>query len=526
MRREFLVWLFALSVVGAATRLAAGSSPQFVTLYHFGGVNAIPSSPLTLGPSGQLFGTTYGNAASDGSGSIYELAPNGAGGFTFISLYRFDTSGSPPNDGQYPYAGLTLSPDGTTLYGTTEYGGPTGGGTLFTLNFIQAGGNVLEKPRLPPSNGDGYGTDPDPDVFTVSTGGGARSVLFGKPDELVTAALYLFGNVSTGGGPTDSGFTYVIAELTSPNSISTNRIIITFDGINGATPQGKLAVGPAAGSSGSARPSTGKSHLDLSTVALYGTTVSGGSNNWGTVFTSTADGSNFLTLHHFSFSTTNGASPLGGMVLAGNTLYGTTSGGGSNYAGTVFSINTDGSAFTIIKNLDYATTGYTPQGDLILSGDTLYGTTYAGGVNGGGTVFSIRTNGTHFTVLHSFMTPTADGQGNFTNSDGGWSVAGLVLTNNTLFGATPHGGTNGVGTAYEILLPSPPTVSIERAGGGLAVSWPSGSSNFWLQSNSSLSSLTWSNFGGLVNDDGTNKSIALPSPLGTTYYRLISTNGL
>src|SRR5664279_4630082 len=124
----FALMMFALA---AAMRSEAGQSPQFATIYVFGGVNAIPGAGLTLGPGGKLFGTTYGGAAADGTGTIYELVPKGNGTFGFNTLYRFDTSGSPPNDGQYPYAGMALTPDGTTLYGTTQQGGTDGAGVIY-----------------------------------------------------------------------------------------------------------------------------------------------------------------------------------------------------------------------------------------------------------------------------------------------------------------------------------------------------------------------------------------------------------
>ena len=162
---------------------------------------------------------------------------------------------------------------------------------------------------------------------------------------------------------------------------------------------------------------------------------------------------------------------------------------------------------------------------MILSGDTLYGTTYLGGANGGGTVFSIKTNGTSFTVLHSFQSPMDDGNGHYTNSDGGWSGSGLALSGNTLYGTTPYGGTNGVGTAYEIILPGPPSLNVTRSGGGVQILWPSSATNYVLQSNSTLNSLTWSNGPG-YSDDGTNRSVLLSTPKGNTFFRLLSTNGL
>jgi uncharacterized repeat protein (TIGR03803 family) len=209
------------------------------------------------------------------------------------------------------------------------------------------------------------------------------------------------------------------------------------------------------------------------------------------------------------------------MVLTGNTLYGTTSDGGENYGGTVFKINTDGSGFKLIWNFDSATDGGSPQGDLILSGGTLYGTTSGGGVNGGGTVFALGTNGDNFTVLHSFATPTADAGGNYTNSDGGWSVAGLLLSGNTLFGTTPYGGTNGVGTAYAIQLPGPPALSIASARGDYKISWPSTATNYLLEQSANLALSNWSTNSLTVANDGTNQSVTVTPTTTNTFFRLI-----
>ena len=62
------------------------------------------------------------------------------------------------------------------------------------------------------------------------------------------------------------------------------------------------------------------------------------------------------------------------MVLAGNTLYGLTTSGGQSGRGTIFSINTDGSGFTVLYQLSGAGDNGIPEGGLILSGCTLYAT--------------------------------------------------------------------------------------------------------------------------------------------------------
>ena len=65
---------------------------------------------------------------------------------------------------------------------------------------------------------------------------------------------------------------------------------------------------------------------------------------------------------------------------------------------------------------------------LILSGNTLYGTAVYGGSSGDGTVFAVNTDGTGFTTLHNF-TATVYGQ-----RDGAFPYAGLILSGNTLYG--------------------------------------------------------------------------------------------
>jgi uncharacterized repeat protein (TIGR03803 family) len=89
------------------------------------------------------------------------------------------------------------------------------------------------------------------------------------------------------------------------------------------------------------------SSLVLSGTTLFGTTMSGGSSNRGTVFRLNTDGSAFTMLKQFTGS--DGSDPLGGLALSGTTLYGTTSSGGNSNCGTVFKLATDGREFTVLK---------------------------------------------------------------------------------------------------------------------------------------------------------------------------------
>src|SRR5438477_64525 len=75
--------------------------------------------------------------------------------------------------------------------------------------------------------------------------------------------------------------------------------------------------------------------------------------------------------------------------------------------------------------------GAPPFADLILSGNTLYGTAYGGGSSGKGTAFRLNIDGTGFTNLHSF---TATSGPLSTNSDGAFPEARLILSVNVLYG--------------------------------------------------------------------------------------------
>ena len=126
----------------------------------------------------------------------------------------------------------------------------------------------------------------------------------------------------------------------------------------------------------------------------------------------------------------DGYYPVAELLLSGHTLYGTASFGGSWGSGTVFKLNTDGIAFTNLHSFTALSTGspytnsdgYGPLSGLIIASNTLYGTTSGGGVFGYGTVFKLNTDGTGFTNLYSFT-----GSG-----DGAYPQAKLILYGNTL----------------------------------------------------------------------------------------------
>src|SRR5207237_1271378 len=125
----------------------------------------------------------------------------------------------------------------------------------------------------------------------------------------------------------------------------------------------------------------------------YGTALDGGSDN-GTVFALNTNGTGFRTLYSFTPSprpgtNSDGRGPFAGLVLSGNTLYGTASFGGMWGDCRVLALHTDRSGFTTLHNLAGGD-GSSPYARLLLSGNTLYGTAVNSGISGGeGTVFSL-----------------------------------------------------------------------------------------------------------------------------------------
>ena len=197
-----------------------------------------------------------------------------------------------------------------------------------------------------------------------------------------------------------------------------------------------------------------QSPLTLSSNTLYGTISSGGIPGYGEIFKVNTDGSGFVNIYNFtSTSATNngGALPNAGMVISSNALYGTAQQGGSYGVGLVFKVNTDGTGFTNVFNFSfnvaYPDDGGTPNCGLVLSGNTLYGTAAQGGSNSYGSVFKVNTDGTGFKTLHSFARIPNHA---YTNSDGVFPFGELVLSGDTLYGVCNAGGAYGSGTVFRV----------------------------------------------------------------------------
>jgi uncharacterized repeat protein (TIGR03803 family) len=172
---------------------------------------------------------------------------------------------------------------------------------------------------------------------------------------------------------------------------------------------------------------------------LYGTTVEGGANDYGSVFTITPAGVETV-IYSFKGTRTgpDGDGPAGPLIDVGGTLYGTTIAGGIG-GGTVFKVAPGGAEKVLYVFGNNPNDGDGPLGGLINVGGELYGTTEGGGTNDQGTVFKVTLAGVE-TVLHSFGA----------NFDGSYPKAGLIKVGHKLYGTTFNGGTGHSGTVFEI----------------------------------------------------------------------------
>jgi uncharacterized repeat protein (TIGR03803 family) len=397
-------------IIGGLLSLALSLSAQtFTTLHSFDNTDgAFILAGLIQATDGNFYGTAYeggANCSPDGCGTIFKITPGGA----LTTLHSF-CSQSNCTDGEYPEAGL-IQANGN-FYGTTYEGGAncapdgcgtifkiTSGGTLTTLyNFCsQSGcsdGYYPEAGLIQASNGDFYGTT------TFGGAGGVGTVFKITPSGTLTT-LHSFcsqSNCADGEYP-EAG----LIQATNGNFYGTTY---AGGGANSRgtvfkiTPSGTLTTlysfCPQSGCPDGSDPQAGLAQATNGN--FYGTTFAGGAHDLGTVFKITLSG-NLTTVHSFCSvgypDCADGDLPrFGALVQATNgDLYGTApSGGAQIYYGIIFKITPGGSLTTLYSFCPQSgcPDGDDPRGTLVQdTNGNLYGTTFAGGANGFGTVFSL-----------------------------------------------------------------------------------------------------------------------------------------
>jgi uncharacterized repeat protein (TIGR03803 family) len=208
---------------GTAFKISANGS--FASLVSFSGRDGIdPEGTLVQGADGNFYGTTADGGRSLQNGTVFRMTTNG----TLNTLYSF-TGG---NDGASPVAGLMRGADGN-FYGTTEYGGTNGSGTVFK---IMTNGTLS---TLYSFTGGGDGANP------------AAGLVLGTDGNFYGTAEY--------GGANGSGTVFKI----TPGGVLT--LVYTFTGgDDGAYPDSALVQGTDGN--------------------FYGTTSSGGAHGNGAIF--------------------------------------------------------------------------------------------------------------------------------------------------------------------------------------------------------------------------------------------------
>jgi uncharacterized repeat protein (TIGR03803 family) len=407
----------ALALAVALTLFASlpAHAQTYKVIYNFtGGADGVtPMAGLAVDRGGNLYGTA--SAGGSGYGTVFRLHHAGSG-WVFSSLYAFQGGA----DGQTPMGAVTVGPDGS-LYGTTEFGGPThsvcyiGCGTVF---------NLKPPPTRPVS---AFSPWVKTIIYPFSFGDGA----FPLSEVIFDAAGNLYGTTYGGelggdcdGAPCSScGFNCGMAyELTPTQNGWVNTVLFNFNDDTGSNPSAGLVFDNAGN--------------------LYGVTPAGGLGGLGTVFqlVPSASGWTEATLHFFQ-----GKGDGGGAAgtLAYDSVSGLLHGGGPGfyeYPGTVFQCASSGN---FLSNYTFGIGDGPSAGVTVDTGGNLYGTTTQGGAYNWGFIFKLSPSGGGwiFTDLHDF-------QG---GSDGcGSKGKVLVDAAGSLYGTGPSCGANGKGTVWEI----------------------------------------------------------------------------
>ncbi|MGB8169262.1 MAG: choice-of-anchor tandem repeat GloVer-containing protein [Chthoniobacteraceae bacterium] len=374
--------VYRMSQGGTLTTLA-----NFYNNTNFALSGNNPQSSLVQGADGNFYGTTNTGGAN-GVGSIFKITPDGQ----VTILVSFNGINIPR--GSNPISGLTVGSDGN-FYGVTQSGGSSSAGTIFMVTPAGVFTTLVN--------------------FTGTTG----SFLGSSPRAALTLAAdgNFYGTTATGGA---GGFG-TIFKVTPAGALTT---LVQFTGTTGAYPGSTPLGALVQGTDGS----------------LYGTTSLGGVNNLGTVFKVTT-AATFTSLATFSGASgaTLGSSPKGALVqMPDGNFYGTTQTGGVNNFGTAFSITPAGALTTLVNFTGSTGTalGATPQGALVAGTDgALYGTTNSGGLNNVGSMFKVTTGGLFTTLVNLTAAP---------------NIGRLVQgSSGSLYGATlGAGGANGYGTLF------------------------------------------------------------------------------
>ncbi len=408
---------------------ARQTSPQnYKILYSFG-ANGDGLEGGVIVSGNMIYGTTAFGDNYD-NGEVFSVRTDGTG-YTSLHVFsevsNFDEGGT-NSDGAIPFCTLVLG--GSVLYGTTTGGGNASNGVVFAINVGGTGFRTLHN-------------------FTNGAGGAQPQA------GLALAGGTLYGTTYTGG----------TGQCGTVFSISTNGTgFATLHNFAGTQTDGGA-------------PTTS---VIVAGGTVYGTSSGANTSSAGTVFSVNTNGTGFRTLH--AFNSNDGDEPSGSLILSSNVLYGTTAYGGPLGQGSIFAITTNASSFTNLYDFPYDNAGASPMAGLTIVSNTLYGTTRYNSNNITGTIFSINVNGTGLTYLHYF---------GLANGDSGGPYSSMFLSGNTLYGTTYFGGSIGAGSIYTYPIPVPPTLAITSSGNKVILTWTNTGALYSLQSCTNLPLTSW-----------------------------------
>jgi uncharacterized repeat protein (TIGR03803 family) len=190
-----------------------------------------PNGGMVIGAGGVLYGLARAGGGEGSTGLLFSLGPPNVSSpdWTFAILHLFNPGPFPPySDGYTPVGGLTMSTAGV-IYGTTEFGGTYGDGTVFEV--VPPGNLPLQYEviyNFTGMNGDGY----DPWSAPVISANGS-----------------LYGTTPVGGnssvGRFGGGMIYGLTPPAIQGGSWTESAMFEFgDGPAGAQPAAQLAIAP------------------------------------------------------------------------------------------------------------------------------------------------------------------------------------------------------------------------------------------------------------------------------------------
>lgn len=454
--------LVALSVFLAVSTRPADAQSESV-LYTFTGKTdgLYPAAGLISDGAGNLYGTTILGGQGcwsnpSGCGVVFEISPNGSGGWNQTVLHSFSGPPDPANS----WAPVIFDKAGN-LYGTTGYGGPTNYGAIFELS--PAGTSWTEKvlynypygPYFPAFPNTALVMDAAGNLYCSAAHGGslgAGTLLKLTPAGDATV-LHTFGEPGDGSG------TQSMVLDSQGNLYGTTNGGGAYGGgtLFELTPSGAYTLLYSFG--GQPEDSNGPGYLVMNTDGdLYSVAWGGGAHGNGTVFKITTTGVETV-LYSFGSQPGDGANPTAGPAFDQNgNLYGETYVGGANNKGTVFKLTPTGVETVLYSFGSQPGDGFNPQGTPALDGQgNLYGITGVGGAYGAGTVFEIQNGKATTTTLSSAPNPSHVGETvNFTatvTSTAGTPTGTVLL----YYGSNPIGSgtlTNSTTTIPVSTLPA------------------------------------------------------------------------